>query len=50
MNKEYYDAIDAEMATLENPTVENAIDAMLRKGNEAYFYAFSHYLKLHKIE
>ena len=36
VNREYYDAIDRKMAALPQPTVQDAIDAMLEQANGAY--------------
>lgn len=40
VNKEYYDLIDAEMATRPEPTLANAIHVMMREGNRSYMQTF----------
>ncbi len=42
VNKQYYDAIDTAVTSLPQPTVQDAIDAMLKQGNKAYFEAHTH--------
>jgi hypothetical protein len=44
VNKEYYDAIDATMASKKNPTVTDEIHAMSKQGNKPYVDALGGYL------
>lgn len=48
-NKQYYDAIDAKMALLKNPTISDALDAMIEQGNADYINAYP-YLEQSALE